>query len=297
MPPRLIRRLQPQIQRSELTASVDGIRLERAHRARNLHVWAGHPSDRLLTAGLKTIYADEGLSQADFDLAQQLLGKCQACHAGKMVHRPARRDPLPAEEPGTVQHVDVVFVQAAHGKRDPYFFSVDGSTGAFHSISMPRDFDHNDMAASVLALAARYYAVSWRVKWIKMDRESTVRPALTGINAQGIQLRQEGAGQHEKTAEAGVRTVRDRMRAIQFSPALQVPLELRGQEVQPTAQRQDGQPFARVDHRPPQAIPERRGVWQVGLLRGAVSRNGTAQGEARVHNGDGRRRRPLVPAG
>ena len=226
VPSRLIRRLQPQIQRSELTASVDGIRLERAHRARNLHVWAGHPSDRLLTAGLKTIYADEGLSQADFDLAQQLLGKCQACHAGKMVHRPARRDPLPAEEPGTVQHVDVVFVQAAHGKRDPYFFSVDGSTGAFHSISMPRDFDHNDMTASVLALAARYYAVSWRVKWIKMDRESTVRPALTGINAQGIQLRQEGAGQHEKTAEAGVRTVRDRMRAIQFSVSHRIPARL-----------------------------------------------------------------------
>ena len=208
--------------------------IERAKKARRLHVCLGHPSDEGLCKMLDngTLLNCE-VTSSDVRNAHSILGNCDACVAGKIVAAPTGASHSePATAVGDHVYVDLIELQERSiGGYHWFLISVDEYSSILHIVGM-KSKHSGSVESALLSIVKQYNAQGHKVRRITSDAERTFLSTISGLASLGIQLTSTIPGEHEKRVERYIRTIKDRKRTIMASLPYVLPVNLHGELLQ-----------------------------------------------------------------
>jgi hypothetical protein len=200
----------------------------RAEQAYNLCAQLGHPgSTSLLNALDQGAFATSHLTSKDVRNALALFGPCLGCIEGKMTApREPRSQSQPAEHIGECLHMDLVPLQGVSiGDVKGLLFGVDEKTGYAAASTLT-----TKSAASVMKAAkhiiAEFNQFGHRVRRVIFDDEAVLRAVKVPLGELGVESSHTPPGLHQKRAERYIRTMKERMRAVQASLTYELPEKL-----------------------------------------------------------------------
>lgn len=206
---------------SKLTAEERG-RAEEAFQLCNL---LRHPGDAAVINALDSnLFHNCHLTSNDFRNARSLLGPCPACTEGKMVAPP---EPTSLSEParkiGDRVHCDLIPLKTK---------CVNGTTVLLYAIDekskketvIPlKSKGANDLTAGFKLLLLEFNCHGHAVSKITTDDEGTFGPSKRFLAEWSVKLRYYPAGLHEKSAEAGIRRLKEAKAAVLSSLSYVLP--------------------------------------------------------------------------
>ena len=208
--------------------------IDRAKRARQLHVCMGHLSDESLCVML-----DNGnlincaVTSSDVRNASIILGSCDACTAGKITTPSFKSSPHePASTVGEHLYMDLLEVkERTIGGYLWFLVSVD-EFSSYLSIVGLKSKHTGSVEKGIKSIISLFNAQGHRVVRITTDAERTLISAATEIGNLGVQLTETIPYEHEKRVERYIRTIKDRKRTIMASLSYVLPSDLHGELLQ-----------------------------------------------------------------
>ena len=179
----------------------------------------GHPNDDILCTMLdKTVLLNNPYTSTDVRNAQQMLGRCLACVAGKFREAPAPTSMSPpAEKIGDNVHVDILpYTHTTIGGFTAALICVDEWSKYTTLIGLTRKTKAQIIAA-LIKLDKYYHRYGHTIKHITPDAEHCLLAATDDIGDRGIQITPTIPGRHSRRIERQVQTLRDRNHTVKAS--------------------------------------------------------------------------------
>jgi len=196
----------------------------RAIKARNLHKALSHPSDSVITQGIKFgLFPELGLKSEDFEYANKIFGKCRGCIMGKMQHAPKRSFTSVTSKVGEHLHVDIIFIKNLNGLKTPYLICVEECSGFLHLIKLN---SKNKVINGLLMIILWYKSYKHQVEYIHSDSEAVFKKSENDLMKSGIHMEFSSPGDHEVFAERAVRSLKDKVRSTIYDLPFRLPYSL-----------------------------------------------------------------------
>ena len=197
---------------------------ERAALARRLHVTLGHPGDRAMekvTADL----ANTNLNANDVRNMTMIYGPCVACDKGKAKHLISGGNYRPATLPGEILHADLITVPTGTKTVATMIIAVDELSGYGMAVDVISKSE-TPLLERMVGVVNWYRARGAHVRKIKSDPENALKVLKQGLLTHGVELEACPVGEHEKHAEAHIGILRSKIRAMEASMHVYLPLSL-----------------------------------------------------------------------
>jgi hypothetical protein len=193
----------------------------RAKEAMNLCSLLGHPGDQSIIDALDgNHFPGTHLTSQDFRNARRIHGGCLACVEAKMRSNPERPTNHPAPETiGDVIHIDIYILKTVSiGGNSYVLIGVDEKSGFILAVPMKRKNEESlKMALEQMIRICNTYGHT--VRFVLSDDETNLQTLNKHAATYAVEVQPVPADLHEKFVENRMRTIKDRMRAVDMSVA------------------------------------------------------------------------------
>lgn len=186
----------------------------------DLHAQLGHPSDKTLSKILKSRpELTKQLKHHHINKYRKKLGPCQSCLKGKTTNGPFRSN-TNKQVLESDYEADIFYVEG-----NMFLLMVQVSTG-YMLCGTLEDKTTRSILEMFTKLHARILSHGREIKCITTDSEATLQACADELGKNKIRLRLKGPGEHAKTVERHIRTIKDKTRTLLNSLPYNLPKEL-----------------------------------------------------------------------
>ena len=160
-------------------------------------------------------FKDITVEHKDIDEWFELEGKyCTGCLEGKLKEHARRSStkPLEAKEPGENGVGDLMFVEGRHDVKIPFYIHVDVASKLIMGYVL-KNKTYGEIQKAIDFIESQHQLVKCKLQRLTFDRESAIAAMQDEIEAKGIKLTLEAAGQKVGLAEVSIRLIREKARA------------------------------------------------------------------------------------
>ena len=229
--------LQTTTSTTALPATLEGVRdftreqIKRFIGTRQLHCTLGHPSDYVMCMMLNNnVIVNCPYTCADVRGANEYLGPCQACKAGKIAEAsaPTSMSP-PATKVGDNVQADLIPLShpTANGNNHIMILQ-DEFSGYIMAIGLPRKTT-TQVRDAIATVNAAYRSQGHVIQRISTDAEPCFVAITNQLGALGIEAVQSSPGRHARRVERAIRIIKERARTILASLPFELPKCLLGE--------------------------------------------------------------------
>jgi len=195
---------------------------ERAALARRLHVTLGHPGDHAMEKVTQDL-ANTNLTANDVRNMTIIYGPCVACDQGKAKHMISGGNLHPATLPGEVLHADLITVPTGLKTFSTMVIVVDELSGYGMAVDVISKSE-TPLYDKVAEVVNWYKAKGAHVRKLKTDPENALKVLKPRLLELGVELEACPVGEHEKHAEARIGVLRAKIRSMEASMHVFLPL-------------------------------------------------------------------------